>query len=44
VKANFKEIESQAEQRDKDREQMTANLAIQEAKSKEDQEKQMYVP
>lgn len=41
VKTNFKELESQAEQRDKEKEQMAANLAIQEAKSKEEQERQL---
>lgn len=41
VKTNFKELESQAEQRDKEKEQMAANMAIQEAKSKEEQERQL---
>ena len=41
VKTNFKEIESLAEQKDKDRENMAANQKIQEAKSAEDQAKQM---
>ncbi|XP_053397459.1 ADP-ribosylation factor GTPase-activating protein 2-like isoform X3 [Mercenaria mercenaria] len=41
VKTDFKEIESRAEQRDKDRESMAANMAIQEAKTKEEQEKQL---
>lgn len=43
VKTNFKEIESRAEQQDKERENMAANLALQEAKSKEEQEKQLLV-
>ncbi|XP_060601709.1 ADP-ribosylation factor GTPase-activating protein 2-like isoform X2 [Ruditapes philippinarum] len=41
VKTDFKEIENRAEQRDKERESMAANMAIQEAKTKEEQEKQM---
>ncbi|KAL4232970.1 ADP-ribosylation factor GTPase-activating protein 2 [Mactra antiquata] len=41
VKTDFKEIESRAEQQDKDRENMAANLALQEAKSREEQEKQL---
>lgn len=41
VKADFKEIESRAEQRDKERETLAANMAIQEAKTKEEQEKQL---
>ena len=41
VKANFSEIEKEAMQKDKDREQLAENLAIQEAKTKEEQEKKM---
>ncbi|XP_052808989.1 ADP-ribosylation factor GTPase-activating protein 2-like isoform X3 [Mya arenaria] len=41
VKANFKDIENKAEMRDKEREQMAANMAIQEAKTKEEQEKSL---
>ena len=41
VKANFSAIEKEAMQKDKDREQLAENLAIQEAKTKEEQEKKM---
>ena len=41
VKANFKEIENQAEQKDKDRELYAANQAIQAAKTKDEEERQM---
>ncbi|GFO40215.1 ADP-ribosylation factor GTPase-activating protein 2 [Plakobranchus ocellatus] len=41
VKKNFNEIESRAQQIDKEREELEKNLAIEQAKTKEDQEKQM---
>lgn len=41
VKTNFTEIENRAQQIDKDKEIMAANQAMEEAKSKEEQEKQM---
>lgn len=41
VKANFSEIESAAAARDKEREEMAANLAAQEALTKEEEEKRM---
>ena len=41
VKTNFSEIENRAQQIDKDRELMAANKAQEEAKTKEEQEKQM---
>ena len=42
VKKNFNEIESRAQQVDQEREELAKNMAIQEAKSKEEQDKQMY--
>ncbi|ESO84106.1 hypothetical protein LOTGIDRAFT_108053 [Lottia gigantea] len=41
VKTNFNDIESRANQLDKEREELNKNIAIQEAKTIEDQEKQM---
>uniref|UniRef100_A0A8W8JMZ2 Arf-GAP domain-containing protein n=1 Tax=Magallana gigas TaxID=29159 RepID=A0A8W8JMZ2_MAGGI len=41
VKANFSEIENKAQQLDKEREELAASRAVQEAKSEEDQAKQM---
>ncbi|KAK3700842.1 hypothetical protein RRG08_011598 [Elysia crispata] len=41
VKKNFSEIESRAQQIDKEREELEKNLAIEQAKTKEEQEKQM---
>ncbi|XP_076444728.1 ADP-ribosylation factor GTPase-activating protein 2-like isoform X6 [Babylonia areolata] len=41
VKANFTEIENRAQQADKEREEFVKNQAIQEAKTQEEQEKQM---
>lgn len=41
VKTNFKELEDQAAMRDKEKEMRAANMAAQEAKTKEEQEKQM---
>ena len=41
VKTNFTEIENRAQQIDKDRELMAVNQAAEEAKTKEEQEKQM---
>lgn len=41
VKANFSEIENKAQQLDKEREEMAANRAVQEAKSEEEKVKQM---
>ena len=42
VKTNFTEIENRAQQIDKDKELMAANKAQEQAKTKEEQEKQMY--
>ena len=39
MKANFNDIEKEALQKDKEREQLAENLAIQEAKTKEEQER-----
>ena len=41
MKTNFTEIENRAQQIDKDRELMAVNQAAEEAKTKEEQEKQM---
>ncbi|XP_069102484.1 ADP-ribosylation factor GTPase-activating protein 2-like isoform X5 [Argopecten irradians] len=41
VKANFNEIESRAQQLDQERETLAANQAMAEARTKEEQEKQM---
>ncbi|XP_035828553.1 ADP-ribosylation factor GTPase-activating protein 2 isoform X2 [Aplysia californica] len=41
VKKNFTEIESRAQQVDKEREELAKNVAVQEAKTKEEQDKQM---
>lgn len=41
VKANFNDIESAALKADKDKEEAVKNMALQEAKSAEEQEKQM---
>ena len=41
MKANFNDIEKEALQKDKKREQLAENLAIQEAKTKEEQERKM---
>ena len=41
MKANFNEIESAAALRDKEREEMAANVAVQEALTKEEEEKRM---
>ncbi|XP_070189368.1 ADP-ribosylation factor GTPase-activating protein 2-like isoform X4 [Littorina saxatilis] len=41
VKANFNEIENRAVKADKDREEYAKNVAIEEAKTQEDQDKQM---
>lgn len=41
MKANFSEIENKAQQLDKEREELAASRARQEAKSEEDQAKQM---
>lgn len=41
MKANFNDIEKEALQKDKEREQLAENLAIQEAKTKEEQERKM---
>ncbi|XP_060070158.1 ADP-ribosylation factor GTPase-activating protein 2-like isoform X2 [Ylistrum balloti] len=41
VKANFNEIESRAQQLDQERETLAANQALVEARTKEEQEKQM---
>ncbi len=43
MKANFNDIENEAIQKDKDRAQLAENLALQEAKTKEEEEKKMYV-
>ena len=41
VKANFTEIESQAQQLDKEKEEFAKNKAIEEAKTAEQKERQM---
>lgn len=41
VKANFNELENKAQQLDKEREELAKNMAIQEAKTQEEKEKQM---
>ena len=41
MKTNFTELENRAQQIDKDRELLAANQAAEEAKTKEEQEKQM---
>ncbi len=41
VKANFNEIENEALQKDKEKAQLAENIALQEAKTKEEQEKKM---
>ena len=41
VKANFNEIETRALQLDKEKEEYTKNQAIQEARTQEEQDKQM---
>ena len=41
MKANFNDIEKEALQKDKEREQLAENLAIQEAKTKEEQDRKM---
>ena len=41
VKANFSEIENRAQQADKEKEEYAKNQAIQEARTQEEQEKQM---
>ena len=41
VKTDFKQLENEAEMRDKEKETMVANQKVQESKSKEEQEKQM---
>ena len=43
VKANFGDIESAAKQRDQDREELEKNLLVQKSKSKEEEERKMYV-
>lgn len=41
VKANFADIESAAQRADKDKEEAVKAMAVQEAKSAEEQEKQL---
>lgn len=41
VKANFSEIENKAQQLDKDREELAKNMAVEEAKTQEQKDKQM---
>ena len=43
MKANFGDIESAAKQRDQDREELEKNLLAQKSKTKEEEERKMYV-
>lgn len=41
MKANFNEIENKAQQLDKEREELAKNMAVKEAKTQEEKDKQM---
>ena len=43
AKKDFNQIENEAKERDKQREELEKNTLLQEAKSKEDEAKKMYV-
>ena len=43
VKSNFAEIESQANQRDKEREELAHAMVVQESKNKEEEQKRLWV-